>query len=215
MYRYCTLAIVAVAAAGCGGALRSGAPVVSPSLASSSIERLTIRRGDQRVEVDSPLVAGRRVERLAQQAGGYVEQASGSTDGSVTVVARVPAGSLDAVMDSVARFGKERRRQLTGTDVTDQYTDLEARLRSSIALRERLQQLLGRAESLDDVLKLEQQIGRLQAEIDSLQARLDQLRSGTALATLSVNFEEKRVLGPLGIAGKGLARGVSWLFVIK
>ena len=216
VFRLIILVAIANAAASCGGAARSTAPVVSPtSLTSSSIDRMTIRRGDQRVEVDSPLVAGRRVEQLAQQAGGYVENSSGSTDGSVSVVARVPAASLDAVMDSVATFGKELRRQLTGTDVTDQYADLDARVRSKIALRERLQQLLARAESLDDVLKLEQQIARLQSEIDALQARLDQLRSGTALATLSVSFERGRVLGPLGVAGKGVARAVSWLFVIK
>ncbi|HET9385068.1 MAG TPA: DUF4349 domain-containing protein [Gemmatimonadales bacterium] len=176
---------------------------------------MTLRRGDQRMEVDSPLVAGRQVERLAQQAGGYIEEASGSSDGHVSVLARVPAARLEELMDSIKTFGKERGRRLTGRDVTDQYVDLEARLRSSIALRDRLQQLLGRAESLDDVLKLEQQIARLQSEIDGLQARLDQLRSGVALATLSVSFEQGRVLGPLGVVGKGLARGVSWLFVIK
>jgi hypothetical protein len=181
----------------------------------SSIDRMTLRRGDQRVEVDSPLVAGRQVERLAAEAGGYVEQASGSSDGAVSVLARVPAARLEELMDSVATFGKERRRQLTGRDVTDQYADLEARLRSSIALRDRLQQLLGRAESLDDVLKLEQQIARLQSEIDTLQGRLDQLRSGVALASLNVTFEQGRVLGPLAVAGKGVARAVSWLFVIK
>ena len=215
VFRLVMLVAIAITAASCGGN-PSPAPVVSPaSLTSSSIDRMTVRRADQRVEVDSPLVAGRRVERLAHEAGGYVEQSSGSTDGSVSVVARVPAASLDAVMDSVATFGKELRRQLTGTDVTDQYADLDARVRSKIALRERLQQLLARAESLDDVLKLEQQIARLQSEIDALQARLDQLRSGTALATLSVSFERGRVLGPLGIAGKGVARAVSWLFVIR
>ena len=216
VFRLFTLVAIAFAAASCGSAARSTVPAVSPTpRTSSSIDRMTIRRGDQRVEVDSPLVAGRRVERLAQEVGGYVEQSSGSTDGTVTVVARVPAASLEGVMDSVAMFGKERRRQLTGTDVTDQYADLEARLRSDIALRERLQQLLGRAESLDDVLKLEQQIARLQSEIDALQGRLDQLRSSVVMASLSVSFELGRVLGPLGVAGKGLARAVSWLFVIK
>ena len=218
VFRLFTLVAIAIAAASCGSAARSTVPAVSPTpRTSSSIDRMTIRRGDQRVEVDSPLVAGRRVERLAQEVGGWVEQSSGSTDGggNVTVVARVPAASLEGVMDRVAMFGQERRRQLTGTDVTDQYADLEARLRSDIALRERLQQLLGRAESLDDVLKLEQQIARLQSEIDALQGRLDQLRSSVVMASLSVSFERGRVLGPLGVAGKGLARAVSWLFVIK
>ena len=210
-------AAITFTAASCGGrAIPSPAPTVSPMTSrSSSIDRLTIRRGEQRVEVDSPLVAGRRVELLAQQAGGYVEQSSGSTDGTVSVVARVPAAKLGEVMDSIATFGKERRRQLSGTDVTDQYADLDARLRSNIALRDRLQALLARAATLDEVLKLEQQIARLQSEIDALQARIDRLRSDVAYASLSVTFETPRVLGPVAVAGKGVARAVSWLFVIK
>lgn len=219
-FRVCRLvipaALVTIAANCGGGAIPASAPTVAPVASpSSSIDRLTTRRGQQQVEVDSPLVAGRRVERLAQQAGGYVEQSNGSSDGSVTVVARVPAVQLDEVMDSVATYGKERRRQLSGTDVTDQYADLDARLRSNIALRDRLQALLSRAVTLDEVLKLEQQITRLQTEIDALQARIDRLRSEVALASLSVTFETERVLGPLGVAGKGVAKAVSWLFVIK
>jgi len=217
VFRLVIPAAITITAASCGGrAMPSTAPTVSPVTSpSSSIDRLTIRRGEQRVEVDSPLVAGRRVERLAHQAGGYVEQSSGSTDGTVNVVARVPAAKLDEMMDSIATFGKERRRQLSGTDVTDQYADLDARLRSNIALRDRLQALLARAATLDEVLKLEQQIARLQSEIDALQARIDRLRTDVALASLSVTFETQRVLGPLAVAGKGVARAVSWLFVIK
>jgi len=215
--RFVIPAALTMTAANCGGgAIPSTAPAVSPVTApSSSIDRLTTRRGEQQVEVDAPLVAGKRVERLAHEAGGYVEQSSGSTDGTVNVVARVPASKLDEVMDSIATYGKERRRLLSGTDVTDQYADLDARLRSNIALRDRLQALLARAATLDEVLKLEQQIARLQSEIEALQARIDRLRSDVAFASLSATFETPRVLGPLGVAGKGVARAVSWLFVIK
>ena len=109
----------------------------------------------------------------------------------------------------------KRQRRITGTDVTDQYTDLEARLRSSIALRDRLQQLLGRAATLDEVLGLEKQIARLQADIDGLQARLDQLKSQTQLAALSVSLERKRVLGPLAVVARGIGKLASKLFIIR
>ena len=118
-------------------------------------------------------------------------------------------------MDEVAGLGKEKQRRITGTDVTDQYTDLEARLRSSIALRDRLQQLLGRAATLDEVLGLEKQIARLQADIDGLQARLDQLKSQTQLAALSVSLERKRVLGPLAVVARGIGKLASKLFIIR
>jgi len=200
---------------GCAGRLRPAASSEPAASAASTLDRMTVRTGEQEVVVDSPVVIGRQVERMLQDAGGYIERSSGSSDGHVRIEGRVPAAQLDSVMDSVAGLGKERRRRLTGADVTDQYTDLEARLRSDIALRDRLQQLLGRAATLDEVLTLEKQIARLQSDIDALQARIDQLKSHVALASLAVSLERKRVLGPLALVGNGVARAVSKLFVIR
>lgn len=187
--------------------------VVAP--AASTLDRMTVRTGEQTVVVDSPLSAGRRVERMVQEAGGYLERSSGSKDGDVRIEGRVPAQDLDRIMDEVAGLGDERRRYTTGADVTDQYADLEARQRSNIALRDRLQQLLARATTLDEVLNLERQIARLQADIDALQARIEQLKSRAELASLAVSLERKRVLGPLALAGHGVAWLVSRLFVIR
>ena len=190
------------------------APAPAPALA-STLDRMTVRTGEQAVVVDSPAAAGRHVERMIQEAGGYLERSGGSSDGNVQIEGRVPAAQLDRIMDSVAALGKERHRHLTGADVTDQYADLEARLRSNIALRDRLQQLLSRAATLDEVLTLEKQIARLQSDIDGLQAHIDQLKTRTELAALSVGLERKRVLGPLAVVGRGLGRLVGKLFVAR
>jgi len=208
--------LIAGVAAACSSRIHSVAspePVAPP--APSTLDRMTVRTGEQSVVVDSPAAVGRHVERMVQEAGGYVERSSGSSDGNVQLEARVPAVQLDRLMDSVAGLGKERRRRLTGADVTDQYTDLEARLRSNIALRDRMQQLLSRAATLEEVLTLEKQIARLQSDIDALQARIDQLKSRTELASLAVDLERKHVLGPLAVVGRGVGRLVGKLFVIR
>jgi uncharacterized protein DUF4349 len=197
----------------CGASPRVGSPEpVAP--ATSTLDRMTVRTGEQVVVVDSPVSAGRHVERMIVEAGGYIERSSGSKDG-VRIEGRVPAAQLDSMMNGIAAMGEERRRHTTGADVTDQYADLEARLRSTIALRDRLQQLLARAATLDEVLTLEKQIARLQTDIDALQARIDQLKSRAALASLAVTLDHKRVFGPLARAGRGVAWVVSRLFVIR
>jgi hypothetical protein len=204
--------LIAGMAVACGGYLP--APV-EPAAAYATVDRMTVRTGEQAVIVDSPVVAGRRVERMVLGAGGYLERSSGGSEGTVRIVGRVPAQHLDSLMDGVAALGKERRRYLTEADVSDQYTDLEARLRSNVVLRDRLQELLARATTLDDALTLEKQISRLQTDIDALQARIDQLKSRVELASLDVSLERKRVLGPLAVVGQGVARLVSKLFVIR
>lgn len=206
---------IALLIAACGShglAPTSLAP--SPSQATSTTDRLTIRTADQRVVVDSPLAAGRAVERVIHETGGFLEQSSGSKDGNVRIVGRVPTAQLDSIMGIVARLGVEKRRIMTGSDVTDQYADLEARLRSNIALRDRIQQLLARATTIDEILNLERQIARLQGDIDGLQSHLDRLKSQATLATLAVSLDRKRVLGPLAVVGNGLAWAVKKLFII-
>lgn len=204
--------VLATLVLACGGrpTLQEPAPT-----APSSVDRMTARTGEQVVTVDSTVEVGRSVERMMTVAGGYIERSSANKDGDVRIQGRVPALQLDSFMDRIAALGDERRRYLTGSDVTDQYADLEARLRSKVALRDRRQQLLARATTLDEVLGLEKQIARLQSEIDALQARLDRLRSEAALASLAVTLEHERVLGPLAWAGRGLFRLVSKLFVIR
>jgi len=209
------IAIVTIMSA-CSSAMQRPTPAAAPAEAqTSSADRMTVRTGEQQVAVDSPALAGRSVERLIQQSGGYLERTSGSTDGNVLIEGRVPAVALDALMDSVATLGKERRRRTTGVDVTDQYSDLQARLNSDIALRDRFRQLVDRAATLDEILNLEQQIARLQADIDGLQSRIDRLKMQTELAALSVSLDRKHVLGPLAIAGRGVAGLFAKLFVVR
>jgi hypothetical protein len=215
MYRAGAALMLTGVSVACGSRIQTVASTQPVVPAASTVDRMTVRTGEQAVVVDSPAAAGRHVERMVLRAGGYVERSSGSSDGNVRIEGRVPAAQLDGLMDSVAGLGKEQRRHVTGADVTDQYSDLQARLRSNIALRDRLQQLLTRAATLDEVLTLEKQIARLQADIDALQARIDHLKSQAELASLAVSLERKRVLGPLALFGQGVAHLVGKLFVIR
>lgn len=211
LYTSATL-VLAGATAACGGAARSVTATGPVTPSTSTVDRMTVRTGEQLVVVDSPVNAARRVEQMVREAGGYLERSSGGTDGDVRVEGRVPAVQLDSIMGGVAALGAERRRHVTGADVTDQYTDLEARLHSAIALRDRLQQLLDRAATLNEVLTLEKEIARLQIDIDALQARIAQLKSRAVLASLAVSLERKRVYGPLTQVGQGVVWVVSKLF---
>jgi hypothetical protein len=117
-------------------------------------------------------------------------------------------------MDAVAKLGSEESRSVTAVDVTDQYADLDTRLRNDQALRGRLQELLSRAKDVEDVLAIEKELTRIQSEIETRQGQLDRLKTEVALSGLSVSLDRKRVLGPLGYLGYGLVWGISKLFVL-
>ena len=210
------LAAIALAAliAGCGPQFVAPAPAreVIPQ-APSTQDRMTVRTGSQTVVVDSAAALGRAVEQMIISSGGYIEHSSTASNGDVQIRGRVPSLQLDSLMDGVGAMGVEKRRQLTGSDVGDQFSDLMARQNSTIALRDRLEQLLQRATTLEEVLKLEKEIARLQTEIDGLQAKLDKLQGQATLAVMSVDLESKKDLGPIAAVGRGIGRFFASLFV--
>mgnify|MGYP001150318430 CR=1 FL=1 len=197
------------------------APVQKPrereslAQAHASPDRKVVRTADLVVSVESPEKTSPEVERIIKQAGGFVERSTASKDKNVRLDCRVPATQLNQVLDSVASLGEEKARSVTATDVTEQYTDLETRLRNNLALRDRLQQLLQRAKNVQDVLAIEKELNRIQSEIETMQARFDRLKSEVELSALTVDLQRKRILGPVGYIGYGLWWAFSKLFVIR
>jgi DNA repair ATPase RecN len=212
---YCAVVtLVAIVAFGCASVDKASQP---ESLAQGydSPDRKLVRSGDLVVSVESPEKTSPEVERLIKQAGGFVERATATKDSNVWLYCRVPASQLDQVMNSVASLGDEERRSVSAADITEQYTDLETRLRNDLALRDRLQQLLQRAKDVEDVLALEKELNRIQSEIETMQAQFDRLKSEVELSALSINLQRKRILGPLGYIGYGFWWAFSKLFVIR
>ena len=207
------LAIVVVALA-CASVEESRQPEpVAPGNASA--DRKIVRSGELVVAVDRPDEASPEVERIVAQAGGFVERSTAAKDSNVWLVCRVPASQLDQIMEAVAALGDEERRSVSAFDVTEQYSDLETRLRNDLALRDRLQQLLRRATDVEDVLAVEKELNRIQSEIETMQVRFDRLKSEVELSALFITLQRKQILGPLGYAGYGLWWVFSKLFVIR
>jgi hypothetical protein len=199
---------------GCAS-LDKAAPREATAAQGSSTDRKLVRTGDLLIRVASPEETSPQVERIVQDAGGYVEQSITTRDTSVWLRCRIPAAQLDQVMSAVASLGEEERRSVASTDVTDQYTDLETRLRNDLALRERLRQLLERAKDVEDVLAVEKELNRIQSEIETMQAQFDRLKSQLELSALSITLQRRPILGPLGYLAYGLWWSISKLFVIR
>ena len=191
----------------------------APAPGEDPLARLLVRQADIGVEVEKPDAASERVVALAPALGGYVESSGPGGDPIARddrrVTLRVPSTTLDAAMDSVARLGHVVSRSRSAEDVTDDVVDLDARVTSLRASRDRLRQLLDRATSVSEVLTVERELARAQAELDSLEARLTRARGEVTLARLSVSLKRRHVLGPLGLALKGIGWVAAKLFIIR
>jgi hypothetical protein len=174
--------------------------------------RRIIRTASLSLDVDSTQAAHTSIQEIVEGLAGRIEDVRSDEERHTTITCRIPSESLDAAIEAISPLGTVKHKAISARDVTEQYADLESRLANDLALRDRLRKLLDRAESVEDVLSVELELGRLQAEIDSRRGRLERMRGQVALSTLSITLEKPRTLGPLGFVGVGAWTVLSKLF---
>lgn len=182
---------------------------------SAAVVRMLIWRASLSLEVGNVTDAVSRVTDIAEKAGGFVESKSDYDDRNADLTIRVPVSSLQSAMASLEAIGRVTNRCLSSEDVTEQYVDMDARMKTMIALRDRLRSLLDRAENVTDILAIEKELTRVQGDIDSVQGRLKALKGRVDLATVEVSLQTRRILGPLGYVFKGIYWAIEKLFVIQ
>lgn len=152
---------------------------------------------------------------MVQRQGGFVEQKSDNGEESANLTFRVPSKGFNSTLATLETLGTVTRRNVQGEDVTEQYIDVDARLKNKIVLRDQLKQLLEKATAVKDVLAIETELNRVQADIDSMEGRIKALKGQVDYATVNLSLEREPILGPLGYLCKGLWWGVEKLFVIR
>ncbi|HDS11599.1 MAG TPA: DUF4349 domain-containing protein, partial [Candidatus Wirthbacteria bacterium] len=92
---------------------------------------------------------------------------------------RVPSEQFEQFREDISKLEDAViiSEYLTGQDVTSEYVDLEARIKNLQAEEEQLQLLLGKANTVDEMLKVRNQISSTRSEIERLTAQLKSLDS--------------------------------------
>lgn len=105
---------------------------------------------------------------------------------------RVPQEKLNTVVETIAGLSgiTVRQRSISQRDVTEQYIDLEARLDNMKRHEKRLHDILGRAATVEEILKVENELSRVRGQIESQTARFRNLSNQVELATLTISISE-------------------------
>jgi hypothetical protein len=102
---------------------------------------------------------------------------------------RVPAGSFEEAMGKLRDLAVEVDRESSNSeDVTDQYIDLESRLRHLEAKEEQLLEFMAEAEDTEAVLAVYEHLSATQAEIEQVKGRMRYLDQLSAMATITVEL---------------------------
>jgi len=108
-----------------------------------------------------------------------------------SLLIRIPNTNFQPLVDSITKSVKSLdRRDIQLRDVTEEFVDLEARLKAKHKLEERYLQLLAKANSVKDMLEIERQIAQIREEIEAKQGRLNYLQNKVSFSTIHLNFYE-------------------------
>ena len=110
---------------------------------------------------------------------------------SCTITIRVPQDKFFETISKIERLGIVKSKSIEARDVTEEWIDLEARLKNAKEVEKRLLNLLQKAKSIDDILDVERELSRIRELIERLEARLRYLKSRIEYATINIKIIEK------------------------
>ena len=152
---------------------------------------MLIKRGELHFRVVDLEDARTRLSLLLKQHEAYLssEDGYGRGAGERRFSIRVPANRFDELIETLLPLAEEELfRSVSVRDVSEEYIDIEARLRTQRALQERLLTLLSRASKVEDVIRVEHELARVIGVIEQAEARLKYLRDRSTYSELSLRF---------------------------
>jgi hypothetical protein len=123
---------------------------------------------------------GDQVAKVVKQAGGYIAETDLSGDAQsqrrATWKVRVPVEKFEDVVSEVSRLGELERSHRDSEDVTQEYYDLEARIKNKQQEEMRLlKHLADSTGKLEDILAVERELTRVRGEVEQMQGRIKYL----------------------------------------
>jgi hypothetical protein len=141
-----------------------------------------------------------KIIAYAQANGGYMVNTSINNPQdapTATVIVRIPSTKLNDALRTYRELGvKVVNENLVGTDVTDQYVDIDARIGQLENTKAKLEEILERATTISDITNLTQQILSYQSQIDSYKGQQESLSKNADLAKLTMYLSTDEIALP-------------------
>lgn len=162
--------------------------------------------GDKNVSqpgVDRALVRTANMELSAADVGAVVDKArdvavlEGGYAGreevreeAATLTLYIPSDRFDQALDELSGLGKVISRNQTAEDVTEQVVDLDSRIATQRASVDRVRALLARANTVDEIVRIEQELTTREAALESLLQRREALGGQVAMSTVTISVSK-------------------------
>lgn len=193
---------------GAGGEAREHANSTGGYTMGASLNTRDIPTLDERVirngSLELKVTKGRFDERydraveIAREAGGYVSQsksnATGTSIASGEIIMRVPSRDFDGVLTSLKKLGKVKALDVSSEDVSEEFVDLNSRLKHWRAQEAVMLELMTRAKTITESITIQNNLSQIQMEVERISGRLNYLENRTSYATIRLYMAEPQVV---------------------
>lgn len=177
------------------GALPPSTGGTGVAAAATSLDRKIIFTAGITLSVEDVQAAFHDVSRLALSTGGFIEKSSFANAGdererAASLTMRVPSSAYQDTLSALRglRGGTVKTEASTSNEVTDQYTDLQSRLRNLERTEQQYLALLQQAKTIPDILTVQERLDSVRLQVEQIQGRLKVLDDQTDLATIDVSL---------------------------
>lgn len=173
--------------------VKAPSPVETPSGETKTARRV-IREGELRFETNDRNSTRTQILVSVKTHHGYLAddrelRNQNTLENSITI--RIPSEEFDGLLADIAAGVTDfDKREIRALDVTAEFVDVEARLKTKKETELRYRELLTQAKTVEEILKIEEQVDKLRAEIESTEGRLRLMKDRESYSTLAVSFYE-------------------------
>jgi len=200
---------------------QSAVPQVGPQIVQTARLRLSIAHESFDDKVDD-------VHAIVDSYSGFVVNSTASQGSDKRLVQgsldlRIPAESYEDALARLRQLGKVEALEESGQDVSQEFVDLNARIRQLRAVEAQLLELLQQADDVPAALAVQNQLSQVQLDLEQARGRLQYLDNRVSYATISLAMHEAGAVAPKGggfsivdawaTAGSAFLTVVGWIFI--
>jgi hypothetical protein len=176
--------------------------------------RKIIREGDITFETSDVNETKSLITKATLELNGYITKESANDYADrieQALIIRVPADKFDLLLAKISESARKiESKNINALDVTEEFIDVEARLKTKKELENRYRELLAKATKVEEIMSIEKEIGQLRADIESVEGRLRYLKDKVSFSSLTVTYYQK-INSAFGFSSKfGQALKYGW-----
>lgn len=169
---------------------------ISNSTLNQDVEKKIIKTADISIEVKDFIKARIALSNLLKKHHAYYSderQNNYDYETSSTITIRLKSESFDSLLNEISSLAyKTNTKEIHVTDVTEEFIDVMARLKNKKQVEQQYLELLKRAYTIDEILKVNEHLRVLREEIESKEGRLKYLENQVSYSTINLYIYQKR-----------------------